>query len=49
MENKTEIMQHIFKKHQISLWPKYIKLIFRGVLSVFAYANAGHLEVNGGM
>jgi hypothetical protein len=30
-ENKTEIMQQVLKIQQISLLPKYIKLISRGI------------------
>jgi len=34
-------MQHILKMQQMSLLPKYIKLISGGFLSTFPYVNAG--------
>lgn len=35
-------MQYVFQSAKISFFPKYIKLMFRGVfLHTFAYANAG--------
>jgi hypothetical protein len=37
VENKTEIMQHILKMQQISLLPKYIKWICRGVFYVHSH------------
>jgi hypothetical protein len=46
MDNKTEIMQHVFKMQQIFLLPKYIKPFSSGVfLHVCTYMNTGHLEV----
>jgi hypothetical protein len=47
VENKTEIMQHALKMQQISLSPKYIKLISSGFFErgVFAYANISRLKV----
>ena len=44
MENRTEIMQHVLKMQQISLFYNYIKLIFRVFLNVITYANTDHSE-----
>jgi len=47
MTCKTDVMEHVLQMQQISLLPKCIKLITRGVfLSAFTYGNAGHLKVN---
>jgi hypothetical protein len=45
VENKTEIMQHVFKVLYISLLPKYIKQVSRGVLRASAYAKGCCLKV----
>jgi hypothetical protein len=42
VENNTEILQHVLKMHEISLLPKYIKLVSKGVfLGAFMCANGG--------
>ena len=47
VENKTVIMQHVLKIQYISLLPKYIKWVSRGVLHVFAYAKVPCTHSNG--
>jgi hypothetical protein len=47
VENKTDILQHVLKMQYISLLPKHIKLISRGVfLHAFVYVNAGRSKIN---
>ena len=46
MENKTEIMHHVFKMLEMFLLHEHIKLISRGVFPCsFAYADAVPLTV----
>jgi len=45
--SKTDVMEHVLQMQQISVLPKCIKLITRGVLlCAFVYGNTGHLKVN---
>ena len=50
MEEKIQIMHHVLKIHQISLFSKYIKLISRGVfLCVFMRGNTEVKRLNSGI
>jgi hypothetical protein len=41
VDSNTEILQHVLKMHEISLLPKYIKLISKGIfLGAFVCASA---------
>jgi len=46
VENKTGIRQHALKMQQISLLPKYIKLISRGVYLMCICVCEGRLSCN---
>jgi hypothetical protein len=45
VEKKMEIMQHVLKMQQISLLPKYIKLISRGHLNIIGYVGHGYPQL----